>query len=295
MRRYLPVLALCFAGLRRLRRHPGKTIEYSLSIDPPSLDPALSTDVQSGEVAALLFDNLVQFDVDGQIRPGLAAHWEVDSSGAVYTFHLRPGPLFHDGRPDPGGGRPSLDRPGTRPGLARGPPVAPDADQGRPRVCRGEAKHLAGIATPDDSTVVFTLEEPLNIFLQFLAMPVAAVVPVARARRLRSAARSAAGRGSFVSWAHDDALDVRAEPEQYWGGAPAMDSLRIRIIPEPLDPSGRIRGRPAKRGGDPVQRDPALGAGPARRVAAPAGHPRPLRRHQHDPWPLARRRGCGEP
>jgi Bacterial extracellular solute-binding proteins, family 5 Middle/Binding-protein-dependent transport system inner membrane component len=74
-------------------------LDYFLSADPAWLDPAVSSDVQSGEVMALLFDNLVQFDPDGQLRPGLATRWEADRSGAVYTFHLRKGATFHDGRP----------------------------------------------------------------------------------------------------------------------------------------------------------------------------------------------------
>ena len=40
--------------------------------DPRSLDPALSTDVPTGEVVSLLFDNLTQFDPDAQLKPGLA-------------------------------------------------------------------------------------------------------------------------------------------------------------------------------------------------------------------------------
>src|ERR671910_50517 len=69
-------LTACGAG--RDAGGGGRTIEYSLSIDPASLDPALSTDVQTGEVVALLFDNLVQFDPDARLRPGLATRWETD-------------------------------------------------------------------------------------------------------------------------------------------------------------------------------------------------------------------------
>jgi ABC-type transport system substrate-binding protein len=209
-----------------------RTIEYSLSSDPASLDPALSTDVQTGEVVALLFDNLVQFDADGEARPGLAARWGVDSSGAVYTFHLRPGPTFHDGRAiraaDVAASITRALAPGSRAG--RQWPLLPIA--GARAYAGGEAKSVTGIRTPDDSTVVFTLEEPLNIFPKFLAMPVAAVVPTPT---LAGFDQRPVGSGPwrFVSWNHDDAL-VLARNERYWGGAPAMDSLRIRIIPEPL-------------------------------------------------------------
>jgi ABC-type transport system substrate-binding protein len=36
-----------------------------------------------------------------------------------------------------------------------------------------------------------------------------------------------------VSWSHDDAI-VLSKNEHYWGAAPRSDSLKIRIIPEPL-------------------------------------------------------------
>jgi len=76
---------------------PGRTLEYYFTYDPRSLDPAYSTDVPTGEVDALLFDNLTQFDVEGRLVPGLAKSWEVDPTGSHYTFHLRTGVTFHDG------------------------------------------------------------------------------------------------------------------------------------------------------------------------------------------------------
>ena len=75
------------------------TLQYYFTYDPRSLDPALSTDVPTGEVIALLFDNLTQFNTDGDLEPGLARTWETDSTGQTYTFHIRSGATFHDGTP----------------------------------------------------------------------------------------------------------------------------------------------------------------------------------------------------
>src|SRR3954452_20970335 len=77
----------------------GTALNYYFTYDPRSLDPALSTDVPTGEVVSLLFDNLTQFDADARLVPGLARAWESDAAGRVYTFHLRQGATFHDGRP----------------------------------------------------------------------------------------------------------------------------------------------------------------------------------------------------
>jgi ABC-type transport system substrate-binding protein len=85
---------------------------------------------------------------------------------------------------------------------------------------------------PDDSTIVFTLEEPLNIFPKLLAMPVAAVVPAPVPDGFDQRPVGS-GPWRFVSWSHDDLL-VLARNERWWGGPAAEDTLRIRIIPEPL-------------------------------------------------------------
>src|SRR5512138_1665258 len=99
-RRRLPLLLLALGGGCAIGDAPRTHgLTYYESADPASLDPALSNDVQSGEVVTLLFDNLVQFDTEGALRPGLAERWESDPTGRIYTFHLRRGATFHDGRP----------------------------------------------------------------------------------------------------------------------------------------------------------------------------------------------------
>src|SRR3954453_23613444 len=99
LRRTALALALVTAACAVGDAPRGNGLQYYLSADPASLDPALSNDVQSGEVVTLLFDNLVQFDPDAQLRPALATRWESDPRGTVYTFHLRTGATFHHGRP----------------------------------------------------------------------------------------------------------------------------------------------------------------------------------------------------
>src|SRR5437899_8992563 len=75
------------------------TLSYYESYDPRSLDPALSTDVPTGEMVTLTYDGLTQFDADGHLLPALADRWTAgqDGSGSRYVFHLRPGVEFHDG------------------------------------------------------------------------------------------------------------------------------------------------------------------------------------------------------
>src|SRR5207237_8935564 len=89
---------------------------YYESYDPRSLDPALSTDVPTGEMVALAYDGLTQFDPDGKLLPALADRWTVSrgaggGTGLRYVFHLRAGVRFHDGtRVTPATVRPSFLR-----------------------------------------------------------------------------------------------------------------------------------------------------------------------------------------
>ena len=211
---------------------PSRTLEYYFTYDPRSLDPAFSTDVPTGEVDALLFDNLTQFDVDGRLVPGLARSWEVDSTGSRYTFHLRTEAKFHDGRPVRAADVEASFLRALSPRSLGGRPWPLYPIQGARAFNKGEADRLPGLVVANDSTVVITLEEPLNIFPKLVAMPATGIVPTPTAEDFD---QSPIGSGPwrFVEWSHDDAIVLARNPA-YWGEVPLADSMRIRIIPEPL-------------------------------------------------------------
>ena len=72
-------LIICFAG------------------DPKSSDPIYATDVRSGKLCALLYDNLVQFDTKANIIPALAHNWIITNNGKTYTFNIRHKVEFNNG------------------------------------------------------------------------------------------------------------------------------------------------------------------------------------------------------
>src|SRR6267154_2615281 len=200
--------------------------------DPRSLDPALSTDVTTGEMIALLFDGLTQFDGDGRLLPALSDRWTADRTGQRYVFHLRAGVSFHDGRPlvaaDVKRSFVRVLNPATHGGRVW--PLLPIAGAGD--FADGRAPDVRGIEVLGDSAVAFTLTEPLAIFPKFLAMPVASGVPSSIPADF---GQHPVGTGPwrFVAWEHDDYLRFAQNPN-YWGGAPLGDSLTVRIIPEAL-------------------------------------------------------------
>lgn len=233
MRRLGLILITAFVACRGGESSPSRNtlIDSRDTYDPRSLDPALSTDVPTGRAVSYVFDGLVHFSPDAQIVPGLARSWDVSNAGMTYVFHLRTGVKFHDGTPFVArhvlkSWERVLD-PKTKGG--RGWPLYPI--KGAQDFANGKATSIAGLAAPDDTTIVVNLSDPLAIFVKLLAMPVAAIVPENPPANF---GENPIGTGpwKFVEWKHDDYIKFAKNPT-YFGGVPKSDSLMARIVPEP--------------------------------------------------------------
>lgn len=73
----------------------GDTLVYG-SQDYTAINPAL---YEHGEINTLLFAGLTAHDADNKVVPALAESWEFDKGTKTYTFNLREGLTFHDGKP----------------------------------------------------------------------------------------------------------------------------------------------------------------------------------------------------
>ena len=76
----------------------GGTFRRMLGANPVTLDPALVTDAYGGTIVRQIFDGLVQFDATLKPIPALAEFWEASRDGRTWTFVLRQGVKFHNGR-----------------------------------------------------------------------------------------------------------------------------------------------------------------------------------------------------
>ena len=76
----------------------GGTYRRPLESMPRTLDPTLARDFYSATVIQQLFDGLVQFDQNLNVIPAIAKSWKVSHDGLTYTFFLREGVKFHNGR-----------------------------------------------------------------------------------------------------------------------------------------------------------------------------------------------------
>jgi oligopeptide transport system substrate-binding protein len=155
----------------------GPEINLNLATEPPTADPALTTDATSVQVVELLFLGLTDFD-DRTLEtiPEMATEWSVSADGLVWTFKMREdvqwvhwdpveqkltkkGPVTaHD---VVYGVRRSLD-PATASGYAKVDYIIRNAE----RVNKGESPDIEsiGVRAVDDYTVEFTLEQPAGYF-----------------------------------------------------------------------------------------------------------------------------------
>src|SRR4029450_10069617 len=76
----------------------GGTLVVGMSQDLPGLDPHPSTSTITYQVLSLVYQGLVDFDRDLKIKPVLAEAWQGAPDGKQWTFALRKGVKFHNGR-----------------------------------------------------------------------------------------------------------------------------------------------------------------------------------------------------
>ena len=145
--------------------------------DPPTLDPHLTTDAGSAGIIVEVFGGLVTIAPDLSVVPDLAESWELSPDGRTYTFHLRPGARFHDGKPVTAADvRWSLER-ATDPATQ-----APVAQQylgdivGVTAKLDGTAQSIQGVRVIDDQTLAITIDAPKSYFLAKLTYPTAFVL-----------------------------------------------------------------------------------------------------------------------
>ena len=65
--------------------------------DPETLDPALNSTIDGGEMLIHSFETLLTLDENNEVIPGQAESWEQSEDGMTWTFHLREGLKWSDG------------------------------------------------------------------------------------------------------------------------------------------------------------------------------------------------------
>lgn len=76
-----------------------KILKVQVGPDPETIDPALNSAVDGGNMLLHAFECLLIVDQDGKLAPGQAESWETSEDGLTWTFHLREGLKWCDGTP----------------------------------------------------------------------------------------------------------------------------------------------------------------------------------------------------
>ena len=82
------------------KKHPqrGGTLEYSSRSDIAGLDGHRHNLNHASDATAAMYTGLTDIDAQGNIIPGIAESWEPNKDLTAWTFRLRKGVLFHNGR-----------------------------------------------------------------------------------------------------------------------------------------------------------------------------------------------------
>lgn len=145
--------------------------------EPATLDPACCTDAASASYIVEIFSGLVTLDNELNVVEDIAQSYDLSPDGSTYTFQLREGVRFHNGREVSASDfKYSIERaadPQTRSPVAEaylGDIV------GVKQKLRGEADEVSGVRVVGEKTLEITIDAPKAYFLAKLTYPTAFVV-----------------------------------------------------------------------------------------------------------------------
>ncbi|CAM4469770.1 ABC transporter substrate-binding protein [Paenibacillus phoenicis] len=219
---------------------PGGELTYALATSPDTLDPHRSGLAVAVRVLRTIYDSLVVQLPDNTIKPWLAKEWTVSEDGLSYTFKLREDVKFHDGTPfNAEAVKFNFDRildPATK------------------------AANAAALLQPyesseviDEYTVKLNLSTPSRAFLGNLSQALLGIVsPTAAKQYGDQLGQHPVGTGpyKFVKWEENAGIQVERNPDYHWApelvdnpGAPYLDSVNFRIIPEEATRIGSVQSK----------------------------------------------------
>ena len=156
-----------------------------------------------------------------RVTPDLAEKWSVSADGKAYTFNLRKGVKFHNGR--------ELVSADVKYSIERIKDPA-TASQGA-----GLLRAITSVDTPDPYTVVLNLSAPDSGLLASLASAWGGIVAKEVVEKANGdLANADAGSGPFMleEWIPNQTLKLKKNPDYYIQGQPFLDAITFQVIPE---------------------------------------------------------------
>ena len=244
-------------------------------IEPPTLDPGLAQDIPSIDIITQMFDGLVALDGSANPTGVGASSWTISADGLTYTFTLRQGATWSDGKPVTAQDYAWAWKRNVSPVTA-----SPYANAFAP-IKNGQAiidekldPEQLGVQAADDRTLVVTLERPASFFLALASTvtlyPLRQDVVEGYGDRWTEAASIVTnGPYRLKEWQHDTRI-VLERNESYWGPKPSIGLATYTLFPEDgveqmlaayeageIDTTGSASGIPASQL-DRIMADPVL-------------------------------------
>lgn len=204
--------------------------------DANNLDPHQYQTLAEFQILSNVFEGLVSYDPK-TLQPvaAVAEKWDVSSDGLKYTFHLRQGVKFQNGRAVTADDvKYSFNRlADSKISTTYATSLILGSVAGYDDVSGGKAKELSGVKVVDPQTVEITLSAPNSAFLVTLTMVPAAIIPKEAADDAKTFTEKPVGTGPFqvTEWKRQEQITLTANPN-YWGGKPKLDKVIMRVITE---------------------------------------------------------------
>lgn len=183
----------------------------------------LNPHLYAGEMYAqsILYDTLVSTTAEGY-EGCLAEDWTISEDGRVYTFNIRDNVLFSDGTP--------CDANAI---LANFNAIIENKDR---HTWLEMMNLLVGVSAPDEDTLVIELSEPYYPMLTELSCirPFAMISPECMIDgSTKDGVNGYIGTGPYVLTDFvTDEYAVFERNENYWGEAPAIRKITVKVIPD---------------------------------------------------------------
>ncbi len=208
------------------------TLHILFNQDMRTSDPHIAYETETWPMASLFYVGLVKLQDPGTPIPALAESWTISDDGSVYTFKLREGLKFSDGRKlDAEDVKWSFER------LLNPATAAPTAFmfevlKGTKEFQDGTATEVSGIKIIDPLTIEFTTDGPVWTMMQRFALPPAFIVSKAGVEAAGDEfGRKPLGAGPFVieSWESGVKVVGTRNPNYYAEGQPAFDGFDLLL------------------------------------------------------------------